>query len=708
MIRWRHLILISSILFSLLFSISGRALSQVSPPFKFEGESEPIRLRADRISYDKAENLYVAEGNVEIWQGDRKLTADRVYLNARTNEAEATGNVVLVQGEDFLSSERMKINLDTSLGIILRGTLFLKKEHYYLRGEEIERVGEDTYRIRGGSFTTCDGDPPAWRFTGEEAFVTLEEYASVRGATFQVKRIPLLYSPYLIFPVKTRRQSGFLIPRVGYSNASGFELGNAYFWAISKNMDATFYLDLATGKGVGEGLEYRYVRKKESSGIFYGYHTRESDEYRQKRTEQLDRQPDRWQVDLRHEEYFSRTFFAKAWLRGFSDRQYFKDYGQTYEDQSSEQAYSFLSLTKNWEAFSLYGEARHTVDLTREDKTTLQNFPVINFTGLRQQIFGSPFYYSFHSAYGYFWREQGVIGHQADLHPRISLPVRWKNIEITPEIGARETLYSVRDGTAETRTKESWDFKTTVATDIYRIFETSWGKIPKLKHLIRPEITYAYIPDTNQQQIPFLIPYYDSPAPKTNAVTYGLTQRLIGKVLDGPEKSRYHEYIYLKLSQTYDLFEANRSLTPGSEPRRPFGAISGELRVKSLKYVTVENITTYDPNRSLFQTSYTSLGITDLRGDGLNLDYTWENGVREQINGNLRIKILPSLDASYGIRYSLFDKQALETNYVLNYRHQCWGVELSYTEKPAVSGRPAENKILVMFNLVGVTSVGKR
>lgn len=513
---------------------------------KFEASAEPIRLRADYISYDKAENSYVAEGNVEIWQGDRKLTADRVYLNADTNEAEATGNVVLVQGEDFLRSQKMKIDLDTSLGIIFRGTLFLKKQNFYIRGEEIERVGEDTYRVRRGSFTTCNGDWPAWRFTAQETLVTLEEYMTAKGATFEVKNVPLLYSPYLIFPVKTQRQSGFLLPGIGYSNIAGLELKNAYFWAISKNMDATFYLDLATEKGLGEGLEYRYVRKKESSGSFYGYHTREWQGYREKRTDQLDRTADRYLVELQHEEYFSPTFRGRMRVLQFSDRQYFKDYGVTYAAQASEQVYSLISLTKNWERFSLYGEARHTVDLTREDKTTLQYYPLINFTGLRQSLFSSPLHYSFTSSYGYFWREEGVTGHRLDLAPRLSLPLKWANyVEITPEFGVRETLYRSRDGDEESSSRELWDFTTTLATNFYRTFQIGSQGVPKLKHLIRPEISYTYLPDVDQRQVP----NYDTPVPKSNTITYGLTQRLIGRVFDGPEKSRYHEYVYLKLDR---------------------------------------------------------------------------------------------------------------------------------------------------------------
>ena len=175
-----------------------------------------------------------------------------------------------------------------------------------------------------------------------------------------------------------------------YSNLSGVEFNTAYYWAIAKNMDATFFLDLATKKGIGEGMEYRYVRKQDSFGQFYAHHLREKEEYRENRTEQLDRKPDRWQVDFQHEEYRDSSFFAKTRLRALSDRQYFKDFGVSYEDRASEQLNSFLSLTKNWESSSLFGEARHTVDLRQSDPTTLQNYPVINFTGLRKQLLGFP------------------------------------------------------------------------------------------------------------------------------------------------------------------------------------------------------------------------------------------------------------------------------------------------------------------------------
>ncbi len=700
------------LLFSLAFLLTGPATEswgQQISVLKFDSIQEPVRIQADQVSYDHKEDSYTAEGKVEIFQGDRKISADRVSLNGKTNEVEASGNVVLVQGEDVLRSERVKINLDTSLGIIVRGTLFLKKQHFYLRGEEIERIGEETYRIRKGSLTTCDGDWPAWRFTSREVVVTLEEYAAIYGATFEIKNVPVLYSPYLMFPVKTQRQSGFLIPRLTYSNLSGVEFNTAYYWAIAKNQDATFFLDLASERGIGEGIEYRYVRKEASSGQFYAYHLRELAPYREKRTEQLDRKPDRWQVDFHHDEYFDPSFFAKTRLRALSDRQFFKDYGVSYEDRSSEQIYSFASLTKNWEYTSLFGEARHSVDLRQEDKTTLQSYPVVNFTGLRRQLGGSPFYYSFQSAYGNFWREEGVSGQQADLHPRLSMPLRWGFVEVTPEAGVRETLYAVNNGQQDNHSRESWDFKTTAAAEMFRVFETGSATVPKLKHIIRPEISYSYLPDTNQQLIPFpYLSYYDPSLPKGNAITVAISQRLIGKISEGPGKFRYQELAYFKLSQAYDISEASRDLSPAAPSRRPFGPVTGEFRVYWLQYVTAESIATYDPNSNRFLTSYSLVSLNDSRGDGLNLEYSWISGVQDQINAWLRVRLHSSIDAIYGKRYSRVEKQSLETFYGVQYRHQCWTVDLTYAERPGIAGQPAEKKFLLQVNLMGVTSVGKK
>jgi len=70
----------------------------------------------------------------------------------------------------------------------------------------------------------------------------------------------VLYFPYLIFPVKTTRQSGVLFPYLGYSSDKlGFDVEVPVFWAISDSTDATFYQRYMTRGGTNRGR---------SSGIF--------------------------------------------------------------------------------------------------------------------------------------------------------------------------------------------------------------------------------------------------------------------------------------------------------------------------------------------------------------------------------------------------------------------------------------------------------
>jgi LPS-assembly protein len=699
--RWA---LIPSLMVFLLGALVSIVHPQTSPLMKYESSREPWVLRANSASFDKTTNTYTAEGEVEISHGTQKLTADRVVLNAATQEADATGNVTLAQGQDTLRSEKMMIDMDTSLGIVIKGTLFLKAQNYHLYGEEIERVGEDTYRVKGGTFTTCNGDRPAWRFTGTEAVIVLQEYADIYGATFQIKNLPVVYSPYLVLPLKSERQSGFLFPKVGYSNRSGYNLGMSYFWAIDRNMDATFYLDLATQKGIGEGMEYRYIRNKDSLGSFYAYHLKETDTYRQKYTDKLDRKPDRWQIDYRHEEYFNPTFFAKTRLRQFSDRQYFVDYGSTYGIQSSEQAYSFLSLTKNWERFSFFGEGRRTVDLRQEDKTTLQYYPLTDFVGIRQPLLSSPLFFNFDSSYGYFSREQGTTGHRVDLFPRVSLPLKWEGIEFNTELSGRETWYARINGEDQSTSRQLWSFQTGAGSDFYRVYDTGSATLPRIKHVLRPEVSYQYIPSVDQSNIP----YFDQPVSNRNSIFYGFTNRVIAKVVQG-STSRYHEYVYFKIGQAYNFTEP---VPPVGIPNPPtpnhFSVITEELRIRGQKYIGLDNIINYDPNTNTVQTSYTSLWLADWRGDGMSLEHVFRKGVEEQLNGSLRAKILSSVTFVYGKRYSLFSQQTLGTSYTFLYRHQCWGLDVAYTDNPSIAGAPAEKKIMFMFNLTGVASIGQK
>ena len=99
------------------------------------------------------------------------------------------------------------------------------------------------------------------------ATITLDEHALMRSVVLRVKDVPLFYLPAFYYPMeKDDRSTGFLLPTYGASNLRGSSLSNAFFWAISRSQDATFFHDWTSKFGQGFGSEYRYVKSLGSRG----------------------------------------------------------------------------------------------------------------------------------------------------------------------------------------------------------------------------------------------------------------------------------------------------------------------------------------------------------------------------------------------------------------------------------------------------------
>jgi LPS-assembly protein len=226
----------------------------------------PWHIVADEVRYDKNTDQYFAAGNVVITKENLKLSADRVHFQQKTMEVFADGHVMLISGKDILTGERMEMDLNKEIGVVFDGTIFIEQNHFYIKGNRLEKTGQDTYRAERASLTSCDGEKPAWKINARDVKVTVEGYGSAKHASLWARDIPVFYSPYLFFPVKLNRQTGFLTPQLGYSDRKGAEYVQPFFWAIDKSSDATFYEHFMGLRGNKIGAEYRYMMSTETKG----------------------------------------------------------------------------------------------------------------------------------------------------------------------------------------------------------------------------------------------------------------------------------------------------------------------------------------------------------------------------------------------------------------------------------------------------------
>jgi len=229
---------------------------------------------------------------VHIECNDIQLFADQVELFSDVDRLLANGNVVFVSGENRISAERMTFNTRTRTGTfftasgianlenrgIERSLFGTQEPDAYFWGETIEKLGPKTYKITRGGFTTCVQPTPRWQLVANSVTLTLEKHAVLTNAILKVKDVPLFYLPAMYYPInKADRATGFLMPIYSSSTIKGQTIKNAFFWAMDRSHDATFFHDYFSKTGQGFGGEYRYVQSASSTGSVQTYILREHD-----------------------------------------------------------------------------------------------------------------------------------------------------------------------------------------------------------------------------------------------------------------------------------------------------------------------------------------------------------------------------------------------------------------------------------------------
>ena len=654
---------------------------------------EQVTVTADTLSHDREQASYSAEGDVKIEKGELTLFADRAILYDTEDRAEAEGNVRVLKDEDYLSGDRFTLDLKDNTGAMKKGRLFHKKANFHLLAEEIEKTGDVTYHVRRGLMTTCDGDSPSWYFTAADLNVTLAGYAEGKHALFYVKGVPILYTPYIVFPIKKERQSGFLTPRAGSSSKKGLTLTIPYYWAVSASQDATVNVEYHSRRGLGTGLEYRYIRKRGSEGDFHGYLIYDTllEQYR-------------GNIAEKHTEIISPSLNFKSDVNLVFDRDFLRDYGEETGVYNRQILDSRVSLTKIWHRFSLVGEAQYIQDLDAlNNRATLQRLPAINFNVIRQKLPGMPLYVSMPAEFVNFEREEGIRGQRLDLHPTLSYYANPGGmLELAPSVGYRQRLYNAYGADAGDGYHGSGipDFGIRALTNLSRVYQVGRGALQKVKHTVIPEVAYSYVPDVNQGSLP-LFDFNDRIVPQ-NIVNYSIANYFFGKIDAGDGTPSYREIAYLKVSQGYDIRESRRDLLSLVDEHRPFTDIRVESRVSLTKSLSASVDSRFNVYAGDFTSANLNLDINDPRGVTLGAGYRYSRDEVEYFESRLGITLLKPFFFDYASRYSFDRGDFLESVYKLEYRQQCWSVLLTYRDRFDNKTGEKNREVLVNFNLYGM------
>ncbi len=635
--------------------------------FSYAGEVTSID--SDTLEHDAATSTITARGHVKIVKGLAKIEADEAIYHEKTSDVVATGSILYEDPAVIIKAGRAQLNIDKKTGRLYDAEIFSKKDNYHIKGNEIEKIAEGEYRLEEAVFTTCDAPVPAWCFKGSDVEAVMNDRLKARSVTFNIKEIPVLYSPVFSSSLSKERKTGLLMPAVGYLKSKGFHFEQPFFWAISENRDATLVLDVYSKTGVGEGLEYRYLGQDGSKGNFWIYHL-------------YDKELGRNFLDLHgvHEGSFSddrvKTFLN---LNYISSRVFYNEYNPYILNKLKKiDAISYLNVTTNrffestaeasisFENSRLFLNSQYLIDLKdgSDNSKVSQRLPEAGF--FMDPRRAGPFVFSLSSTISNFWREGDVKGQRLDIYPMITHSFGSSFI-IKQSLGLRETSYllSRNDEYGTSPHREAFDYSLSASTRLIKRYSS-------FVHIIEPSLSYTFIPNSEAN-----LPLFDSTEmySKTSRVVLAVQNRFI---------DNKGELLTFRVSQAYDSYLGDRSFMPlkfDIAVRRPV-AMRGELSY-DVSSGRVENL-----NSDLYiKISDVSLSIgerykrsEDIMFYSVGFSYAFSR----------------SLSAEGNFWYDARESGLRDVILKLNYKEQCWGLTT------IIIKRENDYSASLLFDLLGL------
>ena len=221
---------------------------------------EMATLVADSVRIDLDTRL-VAEGNVEVFFGNRRLTASEIVYDRTGETIEITGLIRLTEGDGFvLVADTAELDRDLTDGILHSARMVFDRQ-LQIASAEIQRVGGRYTQMARAVASSCqvcsDTAVPLWEIRARR--ITHDTQASriyFDGAQFRLVGLPIVYIPRLKIPDgSVARAAGFLTPELKITSQFGTGLKLPYFLPIGDSRDLTFTPYLADGTRT---LEWRY------------------------------------------------------------------------------------------------------------------------------------------------------------------------------------------------------------------------------------------------------------------------------------------------------------------------------------------------------------------------------------------------------------------------------------------------------------------
>ena len=668
---------------------------------------ETIAYRADSLIYAADSGDLILLGAAEVDYREMSLAADTVLFSTSTNVVTASGAPELFDRGESVRGESMVYNLDTR-----RGRIRNPDSQYdmgYYTGESVTRIGRNEYNIVNARFTTCDQDSAVhYHFYSPTMKVYPKDKAVCRPIYMYIDETPVFYWPWMVFPIRRGRQSGFTLPTFGVTNRHGRYLrGLGYYFGFSDYQDLLLEGDILEKSRVSVSLRERHVIRYLMDGELYTEWRRE---FREKR--------DRWMINADHLHDFPDGTTVRLQAEFTSDRSYLEDTQPDAEDRLEREMRSWLSVTRSFGRASFQVVVDRTAFLdTDPDSIENELESETELPDVRVSLPSAPLFdvpasprerRVYHSVYwslsGHYLardierEETRDVNSAGRANLKLSATERlggW--LSLSPSLTGIITAY---DRDRQGRNLPSWAHASAglrISTDIYGIFTTRLLGLSALRHTVSPSVTYSWSPDRylrlgrgledSDLADSLYYSFSDFRLPgSASRIGLTLSNRLEGKRIRRNEVEKI-DLALLDVSTSVDLEAEERRFsnivtglevypTSGSSFRAEGSYDPYDGRLADLSLYSSVRLSGVDPTFTFRDSTGSPFLVDDLPWM-ISLRHNYRLGLdgRDDIN-KLRltssISLTPSWEISYSTYYDITETDFISQSYTLRKDLHCW------------------------------------
>jgi LPS-assembly protein len=670
-----------------------------------DGSDAKVIIDSDAATID-SDGDAALKGNVRVRQGSRQIRADEVRYNAADQAFELKGEIEYT--DPLVSVRGTSGSYSAVEGANFRSAEFELRERSARGAAEVMRLTpQGVIELEDVSFTTCPVTNPAWRLHANDITLnTNTRLGTGRSTSVEFMGVPILYMPWMSFPLGTQRKSGFLFPSIGHSTRSGVELSVPYYWNIAPNADLTFEPVYYGRRGIDLAGELRYLTRRQRGTLDVNYlpHDDVTKDTRSR-------------FHFQHVAELPYDFRFTIDATKVSDTEYFEDFAQGPQGTSVafvERLARISFRNQNWR-FSGEFQKFQTIDRElAEIDQPYARLPRIVASADFGWGPGERLRYGFDSELVNFDRDVGVTGWRLDVMPTAQLDFSGPGYFIRPGVAWRHTRYELDDETEGTDSAPSRTLPI-ASLDAGLIFERETGSHGNRRHTLEPRLLYLYVPFRDQNELPI----FDTGLPDLNLVQLFRTNRYVGadRVSDANQVSvgvttrlfdadDGTQFLAATLGQTY-YFEAPQVQLHGEPPRNSERSdVVAQLALTAYKNWNADFGLQWTPSESRSQRAQVLLQYQPGDEQVVNFGYRFQRDRLEQAEVSSAWPI--------GRRWSLFgryvhslrDDTSLERFAGVEYRDCCWRVRL--LGRRFVSSRTGEQDTgyYLQLELTGLASVG--